>query len=89
MLDDHWMKKGWPPRNSMNAREVNVINEPLVAREKIIISPLHIILGLMKQFLKTLLVIGDCFNYICRAFLALTIEKLKAGILIALRSFHW
>ena len=30
--------------------------------------------------MKTLPVTGDCFNYICRAFLALTIEKLKAGI---------
>ena len=34
----------------------------------------------MKQFVKALLATGDCVNYICRAFLALTIEKLKADI---------
>ena len=34
----------------------------------------------MKQFVKTLPVNGDCFNYICRAFPALTIEKLKVAI---------
>ena len=78
--DDQWVKKEWPPRDSMRVGEANVINEPLVAREKIILLPLHIKLGLMKQFVKALPVNGDCFNYICRAFPALTIQKLKAGI---------
>ena len=78
--DDHWVKKEWPPRDSMRVGEANVINEPLVAREKIILPPLHIKLGLMKQFVKALPVTGDYFNYICRAFPALTIQKLKAGI---------
>ena len=64
----------------MRIGEANVINEPLVAREKIIIPSLHIKLGLMKQFVKTLPVIGDCFNYICTAICALTVGKLKASI---------
>ena len=64
----------------MRVGEANDINKTLVVREKIIIPTLHIKLGLMKQIVKILPVIGDCFNYICRAFLALTIEKLKAGI---------
>ena len=34
----------------------------------------------MKQFLKALPVTGDCFNYICTAFPALTMENLKIGI---------
>ena len=42
----------------MRVGEANVINEPLVAREKIIIVPLHIKLSLMKQFVKTLPVTG-------------------------------
>ena len=29
--DDHWVKKEWPPRDSMRVGEANVINEPLVA----------------------------------------------------------
>src|SRR5678815_4251138 len=54
----------------------NIINEPLVDREKIIFPPLHIKLGLMKQFLRAL----ECFKYICRFFPRLSMEKLKAGI---------
>ena len=34
--------------------EKNVIAEALVNRDKIILPPLHIKLGLMKRFLKTL-----------------------------------
>ena len=64
----------------MRVGEANVINEPLVASEKIFIPPLRIKLGLMKHFVETIPVTGDCFNYICRAFPVLTIEKLKPGI---------
>ena len=64
----------------MRVGEASVINEPLVARQKIIIPPLPIKLSLMKQLAKTLPVTGKYFNYICRAFPALTIKKLKAGI---------
>ena len=42
----------------------NIINEPLVNRDRIILAPLHIKLGLMKQFVKALHKDGDCFNYI-------------------------
>ena len=34
----------------------------------------------MKQFVKTLPVHGNCFNYICRVFPGMSNEKLKAGI---------
>ena len=64
----------------MRVGEAIVINEPLVAREKLIIPPLHIKLGLMKQFVKALAVTENCFSYIFRVFPGLTNEKLKAGI---------
>ncbi|GBN71750.1 hypothetical protein AVEN_92763-1 [Araneus ventricosus] len=47
----HWVRKEWPKRENM---EKYVINNPLVGREKIIFPPLHIKLGLMKQFVKAL-----------------------------------
>ena len=78
--DEHWVKMLWPARSFMTVGEANVINEPLVARENIIIPPLHIKLGLMKQFVCALPVNGTCFNYICRQFPGLSIEKIKAGI---------
>ena len=64
----------------MRVGEANVINEPLVAGEKIIIPPLHTKLGLIKQFLKAMPVTGYCFNYIFTALSVLTMEQLKTGI---------
>ena len=47
----------------------NVINEPLVEREKIVFTPLNIKLGLIKQFVKALNKEGDCFKIPCLDFL--------------------
>ena len=76
----HWEKREWPITEQMDVGEKNIINEPLVDRNKIIFSPLHIKLGLMKQFVKALNKEGNCFEYICRTFPGLSNEKLKAGI---------
>ena len=70
----------WPTRNALKVCEENIITEPLVEREKITLPPLHIKLGLMKQFVKTLEKNGGCFKYLCRFFPGLSLEKLKAGI---------
>ena len=65
----------------MDIGENNIINNPLVAREKIIFPPLHIKLGLMKQFVKALDKNGSCFAYIGEKMPQLSTEKIKAGIL--------
>jgi hypothetical protein len=78
--DLHWVTKTWPLRNEMVPGNQNVINEPLVARDKIILPPLHIKLGLMKQFVKALNRDGRCFHYLIRKFPGSSLEKLKAGI---------
>ncbi|XP_049957523.1 uncharacterized protein LOC126474131 [Schistocerca serialis cubense] len=77
---EHWKQKTWPPREHMAVGEANIINEPLVSRDKIVLPPLHIKLGLMKQFTKALDRNGNCFTYICNTFPGLSCEKLKAGI---------
>ena len=77
----HYTKKDWPVREELvPCRARNVINNPLVDREKIVFPPLHIKLGLIKQFTKALDKDGGCFTYLCHAFPGLTIEKLKASI---------
>lgn len=58
----------------------NVIIEPLVDRNKIILPPLHIKLGLMKQFVKALDKDSSCFKFISTKMQGLSIEKIKAGI---------
>ena len=58
----------------------NVIHEPIVSRDKIIFPPLHIKLGLMKQFVKALHLDGECFQHILCTFPGLSCEKIKAGV---------
>ena len=65
---------------SVPCKERNVINNLLVDRDRIFFPPLHIKLGLIKQFTKTLDKDGNYFTYLCQDFPGLTMEMLKAGI---------
>ena len=78
--DKHWTQKEWPIRETLEAGMPNILHDPIVSRDKIIFPPLHIKLGLMKQFVKALSSDGECFQYIVSAFPALSIEKIKAGV---------
>lgn len=78
--DKHWVQSNWPPRSELRPGDPNILNQPLVDRKNIIFPPLHIKLGLMKQFVKALSVEGDCFKYIVSAFPSLSYEKIKAGV---------
>ena len=77
---EHWVRNEWPQRQSLASGDKNVINDPLVDRKNIVFPPLHIKLGLMKQFVKALDHSGECFSYICSTFPGLSEEKKKAGI---------
>ena len=77
----HYIKKDWPARDEMvPGRSNNIVNKPLVDRHKILLPPLRIKLGLIKQFTKALDKDGSCFSYLCHVFPGLSIEKLKGGI---------
>ena len=49
---EHWERKNLPKRDQMVISQDNTIKETLVEKSKIIFPPLHIKLGLMKQFVK-------------------------------------
>ena len=74
---NHWKIKNWPIPEQLKVGDKNVIQDQLVTHEKIIFPPLHIKLGLMKQFVKAL---DKTFQYISSAFPELSNEKLRAGI---------
>ncbi|GFV38923.1 uncharacterized protein TNCV_192911 [Trichonephila clavipes] len=76
----HWSQIVWPLREELKVGTKNVINTPLVSRDRIILPPLDIKLGIMKQFVNALDKSGECFNFLSRNFPRLRIEKLKAGI---------
>lgn len=78
--EKHWVQSKWPPRSELRPGDPNILNQPLVNRKNIIFPPLHIKLGLMKQFVKALSIEGDCFKYIISAFPSLSNEKIKAGV---------
>ena len=59
--------KNWPVREELvPCKERNVVNDPLVDRDRILFSPLHIKLGLIKQFIKAVDTYDDCFTYLCQ-----------------------
>ncbi|XP_073505343.1 caprin-2 [Phyllobates terribilis] len=73
-------KKTWPTRTSFQLGLKNIVVERLVDPTKVLLPPLHIKLGLMKQFVTALPKEGDTFKYLCAKFKGLSKAKLKEGI---------
>ena len=65
-----------------NSGRYNVFKEPLVSREKVLLPPLHITLGLVKQFVKALDCEGEAFQEIRAMFPKLSDAKVKGGIFV-------
>lgn len=77
---EHWMRISWPPRTRFVPGAKNILHEKLIEPNMILLPPLHIKLGLMKQFIKALDKDGNCYKYICETFPRVSGEKLKAGV---------
>jgi len=73
--DKLWGTVHWPEREQMQPGSKNVSNVSLVDREKIPLPLLHIKLGMMKQFVKTLDINSPCFQYLCTKFSSLSHAK--------------
>ncbi|GFY31598.1 uncharacterized protein TNCV_4199101 [Trichonephila clavipes] len=78
----HYVKQTWPIRKALIPEVKNVERQSLVDPKKILFPPLHIKLGLMKQFVKALDKEGECFKYLCEQFPGLSDAKLKEGIFV-------
>jgi len=76
----HYVTGQWPARTQLTTGQYNVIHDRLVETEKILLPPLHIKLGLAKQFVKALGSQSEAFQHICLMFPKLSDAKLKAGI---------
>ena len=64
----HYVNKLWPKRTSLTPGEKKVVNPPLVLSEKIYLPPLHIKLGLVKNFVKGMDKLGRGFEYVRNTF---------------------
>jgi hypothetical protein len=78
----HYTQREWPERTHFTPGTLNVKEQPLVDRHKVLLPPLHIKLGLMKNFIKALNHEGDAFKYLADKFPHISEAKLKAGIFI-------
>ena len=77
---EQWIRREWPARTDWRPGTKNILHPSLVPQSKLLLPPLYIKLGLMKQFVKALDRDKDCFNYICNQFPAITTEKITAGV---------
>jgi hypothetical protein len=82
--DNHWNEKNWPLRSDWTIGNKNVKSPSLVDSSKILLPPLHIKLGLMKQFTKQLCKDENSrgFKYLKSTFLKLSVEKIRNGVFV-------
>ena len=78
----HYHKRDWPQRTEFNVGSKNVKWEPLMDPRKVLMPPLHIKLGLMKQFVTALDKESVAFKYLQGFFPKLSEAKVKAGVFV-------
>ncbi|KAI6650048.1 hypothetical protein LOD99_6263 [Oopsacas minuta] len=81
----HCIVKEWPLRHQLTAGTKSVSSQSLVNPEKILLAPLHIKLGLMKNFVKAIVKYneeGEGFKYLKDKFPKVSDAKIKVGIFI-------
>ena len=79
---NHWIKCDWLLRESLTPGYKNMSHPALVDTSNMILPPLHIKQGLMKQFVKVLNKEGACFKYIQEKFSNLSAEKVKERVFV-------
>ena len=78
----HYIEKTWPQRIEEEEGQHNVVALPLVPQNKIILPPMHIKLGLFKQFVKGLRKDSPAFEFLHECFLELSDAKIKEGVFV-------
>ena len=79
----HYETKEWPKRNSYAPGVKNIQHIPLVNSDKVLMPPLHIKLGLMKNFVKAMAKQNsNGFEFLCKKFPKLSLAKLKEGTFV-------
>ena len=78
----HYSRKDGPARKSLKPGIMNVENQPLVERSKILLSAMHLKLGLTKNSVKAMNQEEAAFAYLREKFPRLSEAKLKVGIFI-------
>ena len=79
--ENHYKRVDWPSRTEHVLGKYNVKHPALIDPQKVLLPPLHIKLGLMKNFVKGMDHQGSSFQYLKKKFKGkLTDAKLEAGV---------
>lgn len=79
--EHHYVKKHWTVRKKLIPGDKNILLPQLVDSSKIILPPLHIKLGLIKQFVKAMKIQNsNAFIYLSTKFPKLSEAKIKEGM---------
>ena len=81
----HYHRKYWRQRTKFSLRKSNVKWEPLIEPQRVLMPPLHIKLGLIKQLVTALGKESAAFKYLQVIFPKLPEAKVKAGIFVGLQ----
>ena len=81
-VSQHYKQKDWGSRSTFFPGEHNLKENPLVDMNKVLLPPLHIKLGLMKNFVNALHKNGAAFQHLSTVFPGLNAAKLKEGIFV-------
>ena len=80
---NHYTKTYWPPREQSVVGRFNVKHAPLINPQKVYLPPLHIKLGLMKNFVKAMDQQGEGFQFLLKKFSSKKSDaKIKAGVFV-------
>src|SRR6185436_6296680 len=82
----HYVRRDWNQRNFLTVGEKNVQHLSLAEADKILLPPLHIKLGLIKNFVKAMDHSGAGFKYLAEKFPRLGEAKIEEGVLVCPRS---
>lgn len=77
--DLHYVGHKWEARKNFDIGDNSVINNPLVPASKIVLPPLHIKLGIIKNFIKALDPEGVAMKHLLTFFPKLSESKIKNG----------
>jgi hypothetical protein len=80
--ESHYVRKVWPMRSTYVPGVKNIVQIPLVDPKKILMPPLHIKLGLVKNFVKAMDREGRGFTYLREKFPLISEAKIKEGIFV-------
>ena len=78
----HYETINWPARKEFIVGAQNVKYNPLIPQDKVLMPPLHIKLGLIKQFVKALDPNSEALKHLLAVFPKLSEGKVKGGIFV-------